>query len=434
MLTIERILRSDVIRSWKMGLSAWAIASFLAGCQIFPPDESISAPSVQLREALGSELAPIAIYGGVGSPHSNGRGVLILAQDSLQFRDWYETGRYEAKGLKIPYANIDFVYIGKGDYFTQKLVVIERCDSCKGGYPEHYFTFEWNEARRNSAHQTLLSLIDRTDTTHLPSPEMWNARDRVVAVTKADYEPVVEWGISLRAGQGAGIGAAPLYPFIYLGGYQLVPYAIVLGAIGGTVGAAIGLAEELSDSEQVRAVRREMTAQLKKAALIQTWLLDSVMTLVLKQGATANARENGHLFTRIDDLSKKGYRSVFREAIDHALEVRVLELRIIATDSKDKKEVQDMLFELRGNYSVKSMAQGGRYPATLAHGHVECRSSSYPVTAWQVDDAKLFGEELHSCIDQLGEKIVSDFLARFPDATSLRKQKDSTISQPASSE
>jgi len=422
-----------------MGLSAWVIASFVAGCHIFPPDESISAPSILLREALGPELAPIAIYGGMPSPHSrsDATGALILTQESLQFRDWnIVSGRYESKGLIVPYSNIDFVYTYETNIFewSRLLAVGERCDGCKGGDRSHYFNFGWDEARRNSAHQTLLSLLDRTDTTHLPSPEMWNARDRVVAVTKADYEPAVKWGISVRAGQGAGIGVAPLYPFIYLGGYQLVPYAIVFGAIGGTVGAAIGLAEELSDSEQVRAVRREMTAQLKTAAPIQTWLLDSVMAVVLKQGATANAKENGHLFTRIDDLRKKGYRSVFREAIDHVLEVRVVELRIIATDSKDKKEVQEMFFELQGVYSVVSIAQGGRYPVTLAHGGPVCRSSSYPVTAWQVDDAKLFGEELHSCIDQLGEKIVSDFLTRFPDATSLRKQKDSTISQPASSE
>lgn len=415
-----------------MGLFVWAIASFLAGCQIFPPDESISAPSVQLREALGPEFAPIAIYGGVFL--SSKQGALILMPDSLQFRYWDPSGHYEPKGPKIPYGNIDIVYSGEDDFLRHDLVVIEQCDSCKRGFPEHHFMFRWNEARRNSAHRTLLSLLDRTDTTHLPSPEMWNARDRVVAVTKADFKPAVKWGISVRAEQGAGIGAAPLAPFIYLGGYQLIPYAIVFGAIGGTVGAAIGLAEELSESEQVRAVRREMTAQLKTAVPIQTWLLDSVMALVLKQDATANARENGHLFTRIDDLSKKGYRSVFREAIDHVLEVQVVELRIIATDSKDKKEVQEMFFELQGVYSVVSIAQNGRYPVTLAHRHVECRSSSYPVTAWQADDAKLFGEQLHSCIDQLGEKIVSDFLARFPDAASLRKQKDSTISQPASSE
>ena len=252
---------------------------------------------------------------------------------------------------------------------------------------------------------------------------MWNARDRVVAVTKADYVPVVEWGISARVKQGAGIGAAPVAPFIYLGGYSLLPYAIAGGAIGATVGAAIGLAEELSDSEQVRMARREMAAQ-SKAAPIQTWLLDSVMARVLKQGATANAGENGHLFTRVDDLSK-GYRPLFREAIDHVLEVRVRELRIIATDSKDKKEEQDMFFELEGLYLVSSLAQGGRYPVILAHAYPGCRSASYPATAWQIEDAKLFREELHRCVDQLSEKIVSDFLTRFPDATSLRNQRGS---------
>ena len=233
----------------------------------------------------------------------------------------------------------------------------------------------------------------------------------------------VEWGISARVKQGAGIGAAPVAPFIYLGGYSLLPYAIAGGAIGATVGAAFGLAEELSDSEQARAARREMAAQ-SKAAPIRTWLLDSVMALVLKQGATANAGENGHLFTRVDDLSK-GYRPLFREAIDHVLEVRVRELRIIATDSKDQKEVQDMSFELEGFYLVSSMAQGGRYPVILAHGYPVCRSTSYPATACQIEDAKLFREELHRCVDQLSEKIVSDFLTRFPDATSLRNQRGS---------
>jgi hypothetical protein len=111
------VLPSGAIRRWKTRLIALGLASCLAGCQILPPDESISAPSLQLREALGHEIAPIAIYGGVGSPHSrsNAQGALILTQDSLQFHAWIEMGgRYESKGLNIPYKNINFVYSDKG--------------------------------------------------------------------------------------------------------------------------------------------------------------------------------------------------------------------------------------------------------------------------------------------------------------------------------
>jgi hypothetical protein len=415
------MLPSSAIRCWKTRLIALGLASFLAGCQIFPPSESISTPSLQLREALGHQVPHTAAYGRV--VNSGRVGALILTQDNLQFHAWIEMGgRYESKGLNIPYKYIDFVYSNKGVYFTEELVVIERCDGCKGGDRYHNFDFRWDEACRNSAQRTLLPLLDRTDTTHLPSAEMWNARDRVVAVTKADYLPLVEWGISARAKQGADAGL-PFMSLVPIGGPYMLGLAIGAAGIGATVGAALGLAEELSDSEQVRMARREMTAQ-SKSAPIQTWLLDSVMALVLKQGATANAKENGHLFTRVDDLSK-GYQHLFREAIDHVLEVRVGKLRIITTDSKDKKEVQELFFELEGFYSVSSLAQGGRYPVLLAHAYPVCRSTSYPVTAWQVEDAKLFREELHRCVDQLSEKIVSDFLTRFPDATSLRNQHGS---------
>jgi hypothetical protein len=423
------MLPSGAVRRWKTRLIALGLASCLTGCQILPPSESISTPSLQLREALGHELAPIAIYGGVVS---SGRvGALILTQDNLQFYAWIEMGGpYESKGLKIPYKNINFVYSDKGGYFTQELIVIERCDGCKDGDRYHNFDFRWDEAGRNSAQRTLLSLLDRTDTTHLPSAEMWNARDRVVAVvtggitTEADYVPVVEWGSSGRAKQGANAGL-PFMSLVPIGGPYMLGLAIGAAGIGATVGAVLGVAEELSDSEQARMARREMMAQ-SKAAPIQTWLLDSVMALVLKQGATANAGEKGHLFIRVDDpIARTGYRPLFREAIDHVLEVRVRELRIVATDSKDQKEVQDIFFELEGFYSVSSMAQGGRYPVLLAHAYPVCRSTSYPVTAWQVEDAKLFREELHRCVGQLSEKIVSDFLTRFPDATTLRNQRGS---------
>jgi len=378
-----------------------------------------------LREALGHEVPPIATYGGIFSRHSDRDGALILTEDSLQFRDWNKVfGRYASEGLNIPYKNIDFVEAYEVWPSRRILAVYERCDGCKGGNRNHYylFYFYWDEAGLSSAERTLLSLLDRTDTTHLPSAEMWNARDRAVAVTTADYVPVVKWGISTRAAQGAAIGGGPFYYLGMLGGgIEALPLAIAGGVLGATVGAVLGLAEELSDSEQARIARREMTDQ-SKVAPIQLWLHDSVMALVLKQGATANARENGHLFTRVDDLSARtGYRPLFREAIDHVLEVSVRELRIIATDSKDKKEVQDMFFELEGGYRVLSVTQG----KNLAGANFVCRSTSYPVTAWQVEDAKLFYEELHHCVDQLSEKIVSDFLTRFPYATSLRNQRGS---------
>ena len=408
-----------------MGLIALGLASCLAGCQLLPPDESISAPSPQLREVLDPEHAPVAIYGGVGN--GNNLGALILKQDNLEFHAWNDKlinleSRYDPKGLVIPYKNIDFVETHEVDLllFPRRiLAVYERCDDCKDGDRGHYFDFGWgDEAGRNGAQRTLLSLLDRSDTTHLPSAKMLKLRDRVVAVvTRADYVPVVEWGISGRAKQGANAGL----PFMHLapiGGPYILGLAIGAAGIGSTVGAAVGLAEELSASEEARAARRDMTAQ-SKAAPIQTWLLDSVMALVLKQGATAIAGENGYLFTRVDDLIKE--YPLIREAIDHALEVRVLELRIIATDSKDKNEMEELFFELEGLSVVMSFVQRRQEPVLLASAHPTCRSTSHPVTAWQVEDAKLFGEELHSCIDQLAEKIVSDFLTRFPDAASLRK-------------
>lgn len=430
------MLPSGAIRCWKTRLIALGLASCLAGCQILPPSESISTPSLQLREALGHEVKPIATYGGVGSPSSGGVGALILTQDSLQFRGW-KTGRYESKGLNVPYENIELVYSG-----TLQLVVIERRDGRKAGYRDYRFNFGLlpREAPLSSAEHTLLTLLDRTDTTHLPSPEMWNMRDRVIAVTRGgwilEFETSGAGGISKRAAQGGGIGAAPFYLGAYLGGGSMaLPLAIVVGAIGATVGAVVGLGEKLiteqpaaSDSEQIRVPRREMMNQ-SKVVPVQLWLHDSVMALVLKQDATAKGRENGHLFTRVDDLSARGpgiegdtaYRPLFREAIDHVLEVSVRELRVKTPDSKDKKEVQDIFFELEGGYRVLSVAQGNK----LADAEFVCRSTSHPVTAWQVEDAKLFYEELHHCIDQLSEKIVSDFLTRFPDATSLRNQRGS---------
>lgn len=422
-------MQSEAICCWKTRLFALGLASCLAGCQIFPPEESISAPSSQLQETLGHEVEAFATYGGVG--HYDKLGALMLTEDSLQFRIWNrQFGRYEPEGVKIPYKNIILVYGDNRDYFTQRLVVIEgeRCDGCKGEGRSYDFWFWFDEARRNNAQRTLLSRLDRTDTTHLPSVEMRNARDRVVAVTRGNTVPVVKWGVSTRASQGAGIGVAPFAPFIQIGGYQLIPYAILFGGIGATIGTALGLAEELSDSEQARMARREMMAE-SKAVPIQTWLLDSVMASVLEQGATANAGENGHLFSRVDDLRKK-YRPLFREAIDHVLEVSVTELRVITNDERrgqipqDTKEVQELFFELEAYYRVLNLTQNVDHPEILAHVNYSCRSASHPATTWHVEDAKLFREELHRCVDQLSEKIVSDFLTRFPNPTSLRKQKD----------
>jgi hypothetical protein len=438
------MLPSSAIRCRKTRLIALGLASCLASCQIFPPSEPMSAPSLQLRDAIGQEATPIATYGGVGSPSSGGEGALILTQDSLQFRDWNKSGHYESKGLKIPYANIAAVYS-----HALQLVVIERCDSCKSGYRDYSFNFGLlpREAPQSSAEHTLLSLLDRSDTTHLPSAEMWNMRDRVVAVTSGRGTPEFELsraglqqgGISKRAEQGMEIIGGPFAFLAYLGSFTgpgvilALPLILVGGAIGATAGAIVGLGEEMitaqpsSDSEQAPIARRELEAPLKVAP-IQIWLQESVMALLLKQGTTANAKENGHLFTRVDDLSAplpgsgdRVYLPLFQEAIDHVLEVSVQKLRLKTAESKENKEAPEVFFELEGGYRVLSVAQSKK----LAGADFECRSTSYPVTAWQAENAKLFGKELHRCVDQLSERITSDFRSRFPDATSLRNQRGS---------
>jgi hypothetical protein len=425
------MLPSGAIRCWKTRLIALGLASFLAGCQTFQPSESISAPSLQLREAIGQEATPIATYGGVGSPSSGGVGALILTQDSLQFRDWNISGHYESKGLKVPYANVAAVYS-----HALQLVVIERCDGCKAGYRGYSFNFGLlpREAPPSSAEHTLLSLLDRTNTIHLPSAEMWNMRDRVVAVTRVGWIPEVKkGGVSELATQGAAYGASPFAALDHLtlglGGLAMLPMTILSGAVGASVGAVVGLGEELSDSEQARITKRELEAPLKVAP-IQLWLQDSVMALLLKQGATASASEKGHLFTRVDDLREQPirrrgelpyYLPLFKEAIEHVLEVSARKLRLKMADSKEKKDVPEIFFELEGGYRLLSVAQSKK----LAGGDFECRSNSYPITAWQDENVQLFREEIHRCTDQIGEKIVSDFLTRFPDATSLRNQSGS---------
>jgi hypothetical protein len=437
----------SAIRCWKKVWFALGFASCLAGCQTFPPKEAASAPSLQLRKALGPEIKPIKAYGRIGwyesqlpistfnAPMQFPLGALVLAQDGLYFWAWLEKeGRYAVAGRRIPYANVAAAYSD-----PLRLVVVEQCNGCAvGAISYQYFLFGLltRSAPPQSAEQTLLALLDRTDSTHLPSAEMRDTRDRTVAVARSGWAPELELlgaglhegGISRRAEQGAQIGGGPGVVAGQLGGgIAALPLAIVGGAIGAAIGTVVGLGEELvappaSEREQVHKATKELEARSKET-LIQNWLHDSVMEHLLKQGTTASAAGAGHFFTRVDDLATPQaegkeyvYLPLFREAIDHVLEVSVQKLRLRTIGSEDKQGAPHIFLELQGGYRVLSVARGRK----LAGEDYECRSTAYPGAAWQAEDAKLFIEALRRCSDEISEKIATGFLARFPSATSLR--------------
>lgn len=419
----------------------------IAGCESFPPKELMTAPTPLLREALGTEIKPIVIYGGVGWYESQSPmsilsiptkfpvGALIFAQDGIYFRAWLgKQGRYASLGLGLAYATVAGAYSD-----STRLVVIEQCEKCPlsaASYQHFLFGVLNRTASPHEAEHALLPLLDRSTEIHLTSAEMKKNPSRVIAVAKGGWMPKVvlsgvgmhEGGISSRAEEGFVIGGRPGAVFGQLGGgVAALPLVILGGAIGATVGTVIGVGEEMVSPpqavrEQVRQATKELGGQ-SKVVPIQRWLIDAVMVHFLNSKATAVASEESHLYTRVDDMTKvesgeddKVYLPLFREKINHVLEASVDSLTLITTGTADKESSPYLTLELQGGYRVLRIPRNEK----VIGESYKCSSSSHPVNDWQADDAKLFRMELHRCISEIGEKIANGFVAHFPTATSFQ--------------
>lgn len=431
------------VRAWFL-----LIAVGMSGCESLPPKESASSPSPSLAVALGPVVGIAGIYGGVGwyearspvsalsGPMNFPAGALIVARDGLYFRAWLsDKGLYAKGGLVLPYSKIAGVFSD-----SLRLVVIEQVE---GGSTEsityHYFLFPL-ASRNGSPHQAekiLLSLMDRSADKHLTTEDMRRNRDRVVAVVRGgnpvkvlvSRQGAYEVDVAGRAKKGAEIGGMPGLVTAQIGGGIAALQLGILGeALGAAIGGVVGAIEQLiapprSEYEQVVKTKKELEIQAQDMQM-QTWLQDAILAKLEGRNASKLAKEPPLIFARVDDIvhvnpdqGAQIYLPLFKERIDSVLEVSMRSIWFTVADQKEKNASLQVSLDIEAGYRVFRIPSGRK----LAEASFRCVTSNHALNEWQTESEKLLRTELQHCVNDIGERIVKDFGARFPDVPSLRE-------------
>lgn len=424
----------------------------IGGCGSLPPKESLTAPSPMLREMLGNDIKPIAIYGGVGAFVSRSRldslyskpseklpvGVLVFAEEGIHFRAWLANeGRYANAGLQLAYQDIAAAY---SDDF--KLVVIEQHESHSPtavSYHNFLFGLVNRTAPPHQAEQVLLSLLDRSIGFPPSATKIEQFRDRAIAVVGAQWVPKVDLsvvtrqmgGISGHAEEGCSIGGAPgaVIGELGLGGLAAIPLVILGCSIGAATGAVIGAVEEIgSPSREFRENTFLAIKELGNRAArlpVQRWFLDAVMGELRGSEAAAIDKGESPIYIRTDEMAKarpndddNTYLPLFRKGINHVLETTVKSLTPKAA------------FDKENSVHLKWILESGFRLLRIPHNEVvskesyTCSSSSKPLDEWRAGDFGLLQSELHRCVGEMAKTIVNGFGSRFRISSPSRSPVD----------
>lgn len=428
------------------------VAIGIGGCGSLPPKESLTAPSPMLREVLGNDIKPIAIYGGVRAfasrscldpLYSNPSekipvGVLVFAEEGIHFRAWLANeGRYANAGLQLAYQDIAAAY---SDNF--KLVVIEKQESCSPtAVSYHNFSFGLvnRTAPPRQAEQVLLSLLDRSIGFPPSATGIEQFRDRAIAVVGAQWVPKLDLsvvtrqmgGISGRAEEGCSIGGAPgaVIGELGLGGLAAMPLAILGCAIGAATGAVIGAVEEIgSPSQEFRENTFLAIKELGNRAAqlpVQRWLLDAVMDELRGSESVAVDKGESPVYIRTDDTAKarpneddNTYLSIFRKGINNVLGTTVKSLTPKA--AFDKENSVHLTWILEGGFRLLRIPHND----VVREETYTCSSSSKPLDEWRADDVDLLQSELHRCAGEMAKTIVNGFGSKFRISSPSRSPAD----------